>query len=321
MENDYDVNPFNPFSVSESLSFCFCGSVMNGPAVARHFFARRVYFLFRLKNSCPLIMRIRTDYIILFILLAGLGILYVAGFIVPRKTEGFQIPQANICKEGYTFFNDKYGVSMCCRGRVNPFTHACEGTQAVEDLCAFSDNVPDPRNKNLTLSLCSNLYTTEYQEAVTHKCPGKLRHFASDGRNNEMCCKEFPVANGSRCSQLDLSDTNRFCIVKGHQGVVGERCENVKVNENAKCPTTMTKITMPVGQREKDAYPNIAIKEFPACVNMTHSCIPSNVLTHLQDEKMFPNKNHDRWKYSCDAYTRRFIDGDETFQMDMSYIS
>ena len=63
-----------------------------------------------------------------------------------QKIEGFasQATDVPMCPSGYRFFNDEKGDSMCCKGRVDPLTHKCQGKKP-NDLCAFKPGFPDPR--------------------------------------------------------------------------------------------------------------------------------------------------------------------------------
>jgi hypothetical protein len=267
-------------------------------------------------------MGISVEHGILIFLLVTLAALYLTGVIRTQTAEGFRssiVPVPNICQPGYTFFTDKLGVSMCCRGAVDPYKNTCKTAGALEDLCAFTDNVPDPRDPKRMLSLCSNLYTTAYKQSARAFCTKDFPHFASDGLGNDMCCKSLPVSNGSRCTQNDLSDKRKFCVVRGHRNLAGRRCKEVKMFEESNCPPDMKKTTMQVGERERNKYTLTKTTAFPVCMNMTDTCISDPVLNHLKADSLFTKKNNETWKYSCSAYKRRNIDRDQTFTMDVSY--
>ena len=67
--------------------------------------------------------------------------------------EGFV---SRTCPKGYTFFNDKTGHSLCCKGKYIANGHTCSGKNK-EDVCAFVQGVPDPRAPGRTLRTCEEI--------------------------------------------------------------------------------------------------------------------------------------------------------------------
>jgi hypothetical protein len=64
---------------------------------------------------------------------------------------------------------------------------------------------------------------------------------------------------------------------------------------------------------------NLGEQEVATCTNLVDTCIPPTALKHLQSKGLFKTKKEDTWKHSCTAYKRKFIEMDQTFDMDMMY--
>lgn len=266
------------------------------------------------------------------ILLAGL-VLVVVLYIVLRPDsssitsatkwlsshiEGFAVALGDTpkCPSGFKFFNDKKGESFCCGGKVNPYTHACEATEASK-LCAFKPEMKDPRNPAVQLPLCSSMIARTTQTAVKENCPGQFMNYASIGK----CCLTDSDLDGYDCTSLDRDDTSRYCVTGGRPLKAGEkRCSLLQMEENASCPKPLQKMSYTLGEKEAQKYgPAAKGVAIPFCFGMESSCIPNNVIKSVQPTGVYADKNVDNWKYSCSQWEKVNLRRDTTGSVDSSY--
>ena len=283
-------------------------------------------------------MKNTLDLIILGCLLLGLVLLGSMGVLSAKKVENFatagssgsacsarsgaiirlQIPE---CPSGYKFFNDKAGESLCCKGSVDPYKHTCSA-KGQNDICAFLDNVQDPRYPNRFLPQCAHVFETQYQDDSATNCPTGLPYFANDRLGNTKCCNSRPSDNGKRCSTVDMNDVNKYCIVDGKAKPDEQLCDDVMLYESARagCPAGMNVTPIQLGPREESAYPGTGSLKVPACVNMTDTCIPDTVISQLQvKKKLYTGKNPATWSKSCSVWKKINVDRDTTFAPVTAY--
>lgn len=233
--------------------------------------------------------------------------------------EGFAVALGDTpkCPNGFKFFNDKKGESFCCGGSVNPYTHACEATEPSK-LCAFKPEMKDPRNPAVELPLCSSMIARTTQTAAKEKCPGKFPNYASIGK----CCFTDSDLDGYDCTSIDRSDPNRYCVTAGHPLKAGEKqCGALQMEENAFCPAPLRKIPYTLGESEERKYgPAAQGVTIPVCFGMESSCIPNNVVTTVQSNGVYADKNVNNWKYACSQWEKVHLRRDLTGRMDESYI-
>jgi hypothetical protein len=257
----------------------------------------------------------KTDLFVLLGLLVFLVILYVLGVFTTNR-EGFEtsstgnqilqlfraIPR---CPPGFTFFNGPDGVSMCCKGKVNPYTHTCapvivnDEAEDEETMCAFSGSVPDPRAPNKVLPLCSSILMANFEKGSNYTCPPSLPFYAEEGAA-KLCCKSNIVgtATGFRCAPADMADKGRYCVVQGSRSLKeGETfCEAVGLLETAECPTGFQRVEYTLGEREKVKKP----MKVPVCFKPDQSCFPEKAIAFVQKQAgVFADKKADTWTYSC----------------------
>lgn len=262
------------------------------------------------------------------ILISGLVILIVV-HIVTAKTnpirklwsslEGFQAPILTNpqCPTAYKFFNDAVGESFCCKGTVNPFTHACTAKESSE-LCAFVPGSKDPRNPSRVLPLCSDVITNTHTETQTRECPSSLPHYASVGK----CCFSGTDLDGRDCTDFDNKSPKTYCVLAGTPLKTGEqRCDALQRDEAASCPTSLQKTTYTLGRKEVEKYGDgVSGVQIPVCFNPTSSCIPENIISYAQSQGAWTDKNPATWSYACANWTRVNLARDTTGQYDTNYL-
>ncbi len=222
------------------------------------------------------------------------------------------------CPTGYTFFNGPNGDSMCCNGTINPYTHMCEGVEIVkESLCAFGTDVPDPRREfaGEFLGDCSDIgkRSTLFESSA---CPTTLPYYAKETEETQKCCKnptQLFGDTGFTCSDADLADTAKYCILRGVP--VGDEvmCDEATVNETAACPTDVTgkqvfqNISYIMGDREANRYDISSLKgkQIPACFRMNEVCIPEAAIQYAQKQGAYTEYDADTWEYSCNVWAKK----------------
>jgi hypothetical protein len=208
---------------------------------------------------------------------------------------------------------------MCCKGgTINPYTHTCEGVEKVKDnLCAFGLNVPDPRRQfaGTFLGDCSMIGTrTAFYESSA--CPTSLPYFAKEDEENQKCCKnptQLYGDTGFSCSDSDMEDTTKYCILKGVPTGDEVMCDEAVVNENAACPTDVTgkqvfqNISYTMGDREVKRYDISSLKGklIPTCFRMNEVCIPEAAIKYAQKLGAYGEYNADTWEYSCNVWAKK----------------
>jgi len=260
-------------------------------------------------------------------ILLGFLVILAIGILVwetsARETsarEGFQdiVVTGAKCAQGYTFFNDKHGNSMCCRGTVNPITHECMNTTSLTDICSFSERVPDPRDPSRTLSSCAETIRREYASLAATHCPKQFPFYAKNDRGDMKCCKHATINNGTDCTSENISRKD-YCMVSPKVDGI-PTCASMQLEERNVCPTGFQASKYTLGETETKQY-NVPLSGhvIPTCTTFQESCITPAVLKELKSKGMFANKKADEWKYSCLAWERQNLKRDQTFTMDTSY--
>lgn len=234
--------------------------------------------------------------------------------------EGFSAPISDTpkCPGGFRFFNDNYGESFCCKGKVNPYTHRCEAKPDSNNLCAFKDGVPDPRKRDGTiLPTCSSLTTQTHKANQDAHCPASLPNYGTIGK----CCKMGTDLDGYDCSEMDNADMARYCVI-GQPTKPGEQaCDNLQMSESAFCPAGLQKMNYAMGEREVKKYGNSAQgKIIPVCFGVDNTCIPDTIVSAVQREGIYTDKKVGGWKYACSGYEKTNVKKDLTGSMDLAYI-
>jgi hypothetical protein len=237
---------------------------------------------------------------------------------VANQMEGFAnapVTTATKCPTGYRFFNDAEGRSLCCDGEINYYSHTCK-PRSVRGMCAFEPNVPDPRGGGRKLPLCgAEVERVNFKNANSF-CPTVLPNYATKGK----CCATGTDMNGEDCLAADLSDRRKYCVIKpkGNE----PPCGNLKMGEDAECPRGMTKISYPLGERERSRYgPAVDRVVIPVCTKLDGTCIPDSVIKSLQQKGIYKDKKDlGAWRYSCSGYDRIVNRRDTTGAMDNTYL-
>lgn len=249
---------------------------------------------------------------VLLTLLIGLLALYMYGHMTRSiHHEGFQVPR---CPPNFRFFNDTAGASFCCRGSVNPYTHTCE-SPLVNDLCAFTNGTPDPRDPRRTLQHCSKVLKDVFETGQKKECPAELPHYSTDGIN-ARCCKTATSVDGSTCIAADLAEESEegrktgYCIAKGDVRTNEKRCSELKMIEDVRCPSGFQTVRYVLADRESERYgKQVTSVAIPACYRVNESCIPDAALDFVSKEygafadraKTTEDGEQDwsTWKWSC----------------------
>jgi len=184
-------------------------------------------------------------------------------------------------------------------------------------ITKFSSRPND--NIQRTLPLCSSLvHETNVQNQA--QCPRNLSNFASIGK----CCLTQADFDGYDCRKVDNADTKRYCKLSGPLAPGEQLCGNVSIQEKVEgtCPTGMTQITYPLGDREVKKYGAAASGvQMPVCFGMDKTCIPDVVIQDLQSKGVFKDKRVDTWSYSCSGWKSVHVDRNLSKTMDTQYVS
>ena len=237
---------------------------------------------------------------------------------------------ANSQCNGYSFY-DAYDYTQCSwKTKATPIRYTARqeqwtsytktGTHTVTDanLCAFKDNVPDPRKRDGTvLPTCGALTHQTHKENENVHCPESLPNYASIGK----CCKMGADLDGHDCVEMDNADTTRYCVTGNPTKAGEQRCDGLRMSETAMCPKGLQKTTYAMGDREVKKYGTAAQgKTIPICFSMYNTCIPDSVIDTVQKFGIYTDKTPSGWKYACSGYEKVNVDKDLTGSMDVAYI-
>lgn len=227
------------------------------------------------------------------------------------------------CPPGYKFFNGPNGDSMCCKGTINPYMHTCEGVENNKDnLCAFKTNVPDPRKKfsGELLTDCSKFIRET--STVSTSCPVSLPYYAKEDDASDKCCKN-PIQlfgeTGFTCSDADLDDTDKYCILNGIPTMnpkdkkLEKLCSGARMMDTAACPTDVTgkdvfqTVSYTMGQREAERYDDSSLngQKLPACFRLNEVCLPESVIKYAQGLGAYTEYDPETWEYSCNVWSKK----------------
>jgi len=170
-------------------------------------------------------------------------------------------------------------------------------------LCAFRPGVPDPRDKNKTLPLCTAVTDNALASRGTNACPTSLPKYAASA-TQQSCCKTATNLDGTDCIVTDIENKN-FCLINATNG--DPDCATMRSYEKAVCPPSLQKISYTLGDVESKHYPNAKGLRAPLCFGIQGSCFPDETVLDLQSKEVFnrepsPNDTSKLWKYSCSGY-------------------
>ena len=268
------------------------------------------------------------------LLFAVLSLAFIGFF---KSHEGFLSPTAALkpkpalptnglirCPPGYTFFNGPNGDSLCCNGKVNPYTHKCLAAESVRNnLCALSGDIRDSRPlfKGDSLPDCFDLMNQQ-MDTGSDKCPPSLPNYAKEDVANEKCCKNLVQLKGETgftCSSEDLKDTTAYCIAKGvpkinpTDGKQERLCDEANMLDLAACPTDIVgkkvfqNVPFTMGEREANYYDVGDLKglTIPTCYRLNEACIPESVIAYAKTRGAFTEYDPKTWEYSCAVWSRK----------------
>ena len=188
--------------------------------------------------------------------------------VLSTHVEGFATTDLKLplCPPNYRFFNDAKGYSMCCAGKVDPYTHECM-TSDAKGLCAFVPGITNMRDPARgKLPICRDIRNSLQDSAEREFCPRSLPHHANKGR----CCANPSDPFTGNCVPTDLRDPSTFCLTtaerrsedrgfpvygkyvrRGGQNILAEQlCTNIRHNENAQCPdSSFVKSSNPIDNK------------------------------------------------------------------------
>ena len=219
--------------------------------------------------------------------------------------EGFQtVPTASPkCPDGYTFFTNATGESLCCSGQINPFSHTCTPNATTDNyggMCAFSPGVADPRQTGKTLPLCANVQDAISTSTAKNLCPPSLPIYAAS-LTQQSCCQTATNLDGTDCMADDLR-RNTFCRVNPKKGE--PNCETMRALETAICPKSLAKTTYTMGDKEVTKYSKAKGMIVPLCFGVEGSCFPDDTVRDMKFKGVFTSEPApEKWKFGCTGYS------------------
>jgi len=196
-----------------------------------------------------------------------------------NRVEGFAMPAFTSprCPPGYTFFTDKTGESFCCKGSVNPYSHACSGA-----MCSLRPGVADPITKK-PMPFCGDVMKQLWGSAES-QCPKAYPNYALNGK----CCARGSVSDGAQCGSEDMRE-GAFCSLD--DGVVGEKhCSTEKLKESVKCPEGLNLVATAMSASDVQKYPAAKGKSVLRCMDSFSSCFVDSSVKQLQSQGVFTNQ-------------------------------
>ena len=248
--------------------------------------------------------------------------------VLSTQMEGFATTDHKLplCPPNYRFFTNAKGDSMCCAGKVDPYTHECT-TSDPKGLCSFVPGITNMRDPARgKLPVCRDILNSLQGSAEREFCPRSLPHHANQGR----CCANPTDPSTGNCIPMDLQNPSTFClttaqrrsedrgkpvigkyVMRDGQRVLAEQlCANIRHNENVQCPdSSFTKAEYPIDNQGT---------EITNCYKPgLGGCYPRIDLERLK-EKDGAIKNIDisRSIMNCDVFKRVKIDKDLTGNID-----
>ncbi len=197
-----------------------------------------------------------------------------------NRVEGFAMPvfTSPRCPPGYKFFTDKTGESYCCKGSVNPYSHACSGV-----LCSLRPDATDPSTKK-PMPFCGDVMKQLWDTAES-QCPKTYPNYALNGK----CCASGSVQDGAMCSAEDTKD-NAFCTLDDYSRTGEKLCSTERLKENVKCPQGMKSIVTPLSASDIQKYPAARGKSMIRCMDSFSSCFADESIKNLQAAGVFTDQ-------------------------------
>jgi len=226
-------------------------------------------------------------------------------------------PECKALAMGDTYAGEKFGETLISLISESPgpvtASYQLRNPRSISKVSIRPND-----NSQRTLPLCSNLvHETNVQNQA--QCPRNLSNFASIGK----CCLTQADFDGYDCRKVDNADKKRYCKLSGPLAPGEQLCGNVSIQEKVEgtCPTGMTQITYPLGDREVKKYGAAASGvQMPICFGMDKTCIPDVVIQDLQSKGVFKDKRVDTWSYSCSGWKSVHVDRNLSKNMDTQYV-
>jgi hypothetical protein len=259
----------------------------------------------KFKTYMPFVVALAVLCVLIFIIRARESPIAMMTQWVSSRVEGFAMPvfTSPRCPPGYSFFTDKTGESYCCKGSVNPYSHACSGA-----MCAMKPGAVDPRTKK-PLPYCGDIMKQMWSAAES-QCPKAFPHYAL----NNKCCASGAVQDGAMCSPENVND-GAFCAL--NDSVTGEKlCSTERLKENVKCPAGLKAVVTPLSSDETKKYPAGRGKSVIRCMDSFSSCFADESIKQLQGSGVFTDQV-DSVKLNnaaCSKWDRRNVKNDKTVE-------
>ena len=243
--------------------------------------------------------------------------------------EGFV---SRTCPSGYTFFNDKTGNSLCCRGTYNANGHTCSGTNK-NDICAFVRGVRDPRNPGRILRTCDEIVNDLANNGAGKYCASNMPNYITPGISNpgmyaskQGGCSISPaIGNGSGFPMGSMNGQwmplQPMCNISGASDLIkrmkddtkfeSPSCETVKLQETVKCPANMSI------KYDKNMYVHCMQNnyKYDPKIDAPPFCYPDEIIGMIPDNtsgKLLGLEKAKNDCMSCSYFKKRYIDKDTT---------
>ena len=199
---------------------------------------------------------------------------------VSGRVEGFAMPvfTSPRCPPGYKFFTDKTGESYCCKGSVNPYSHACSG-----QTCALRPGAIDPKTKK-PMPNCSDVMKQMW-DAAESQCPKTYPNYAL----NSKCCAGGSIQDGTQCSAENTKD-GAFCTLDDNARTGEKLCSIERIKENIKCPQGLKAVVTPLSAADVQKYPGGRGKAMIRCMDSFSSCFVDDNIKLLQAGGVFTDQ-------------------------------
>ena len=231
------------------------------------------------------------------------------------------------CPSGYTFFNDKAGNSLCCKGKYIANGRTCSGKNK-DDVCAFIRDVRDPRTPGRTLRTCDEIADDLANSGAGKYCTSNMPNYIAPGNSpnstkNGGCSISPAEGDGSVFPRQPGSNqpTTPYCFISGASAIMDRMrhdnefknpsCETVKLQETVKCPANMSV------KYDKQMYVHCMLNnyKYDPKNNVPPFCHPDEVVALLPIKttgKMMGLEKAKTSCMSCSYYKKRFLDKDTT---------
>ncbi len=210
------------------------------------------------------------------------------------------LPSVGTCPNGYTFFTDTEGNSLCCgTSKIDALSHSCPAT-GPDGTCAMAPGIEDTRNVSGDIRhypLCQKIAIQQQQERSGKLCPRIYpNHVTTAG--SYKCCR-----GSVNQSKTDCVGSNLCSGLRPGQNMFNtpNSCETERLYEKLTCPpgTNMVKTLKGTSSKTKDL-------SIPVCVGVKGNCIDKPALDALRTLGLFQDINPEKNIMNCNVYNKVF---------------